>query len=155
MRRGLKGGGQRGEQRGEKWREHCRKCRRKRLKGGTEYGGRRGEIKEKNATDVKGSVPAPTDVKYCELDNPSLLIRYVRKVCKSPLKLVTSLAATKLKTVVSPFNPLYKLQLTLARVTVATALPVEEMGPAPPSAASQIMISYSLLPLAVEDVKRS
>ena len=33
--------------------------------------------------------------------------------------------------------------------------PVEEMGPAPPKAASQIMISYSLDPVEVDEVNMS
>jgi len=42
-----------------------------------------------------------------------------------------------------------------AIVGVATGEPVEDIGPAPPKAASQIMISYSLEPVAVLDVKIS
>lgn len=38
---------------------------------------------------------------------------------------------------------------------VAMGPPDDEMGPAPPSAASQIMTSYSELPLAEEDVNKS
>ena len=51
--------------------------------------------------------------------------------------------------------PEYSLKLTLSMVTVATAEPVLEMGPAPPRAASQIMISYALDPPAVAEVKIS
>ena len=40
-------------------------------------------------------------------------------------------------------------------VAVAIGDPVEEIGPAPPIAANQIMISYSLVPPAVEAVKIS
>jgi len=40
-------------------------------------------------------------------------------------------------------------------VGVAMAEPVLEMGPAPPSAASQTMISYWAEPDAVEDVNKS
>lgn len=40
-------------------------------------------------------------------------------------------------------------------VGVETGDPVEDMGPAPPSAASQIMISYSLEPVAVLEVNIS
>lgn len=40
-------------------------------------------------------------------------------------------------------------------VAVAIGEPVEEIGPAPPIAANQIMISYSLVPPAVEAVKIS
>jgi hypothetical protein len=40
-------------------------------------------------------------------------------------------------------------------VTVAMGLPIAEMGPAPPSAASQTMISNSFLPPAVDEVKMS
>jgi len=40
-------------------------------------------------------------------------------------------------------------------VGVAIAEPVEEIGPAPPRAASQIMISYSSLPVAVLEVNIS
>jgi hypothetical protein len=74
---------------------------------------------------------------------------------RSPLKSSTAEVATKLKTVVSPLGPLYKSQVVPAMVGVATVLPVEEMGPAPPMASSQIMISYSLLPDADEDVNIS
>lgn len=56
---------------------------------------------------------------------------------------------------VSPFSPEYKLNSVPAMVVVAIAEPVEEIGPAPPMAANQIMISYSLVPPAVEAVKRS
>jgi len=73
----------------------------------------------------------------------------------SPEKLVASLVATKLNTLVLPLYPEYNLKLTLSMVTVATAEPVLEMGPAPPRAASQIIISYSLDPPAVEEVKMS
>lgn len=38
---------------------------------------------------------------------------------------------------------------------VAMDDPVEEIGPAPPRAASQIMISYSEVPVAVLEVKAS
>jgi hypothetical protein len=54
-----------------------------------------------------------------------------------------------------PFIPLYNFQLFPARVTVAIGLPVLEIGPAPPSAASQIIISYSADPAAVLEVNRS
>jgi hypothetical protein len=40
-------------------------------------------------------------------------------------------------------------------VGVETGEPVEEMGPAPPRAASQIMISYSFDPVDVLEVKMS
>ena len=73
----------------------------------------------------------------------------------SPEKLVASLEATKLNTLVLPLYPEYSLKLTLSIVTVATAEPVLEIGPAPPMAASQIMISYSLDPPAVLEVKIS
>lgn len=42
-----------------------------------------------------------------------------------------------------------------AMVGVETGEPVEEIGPAPPRAASQIMISYSFDPVAVLEVKIS
>jgi hypothetical protein len=54
-----------------------------------------------------------------------------------------------------PFIPSYSFQLFPASVTVAISFPVAEIGPAPPNAASQIMISYSALPVAVLDVNRS
>lgn len=44
----------------------------------------------------------------------------------------------------SPLGPEYNFQEDPAIVTVAMADPVLEMGPAPPYAASQIMISYWL-----------
>lgn len=55
----------------------------------------------------------------------------------------------------APFRPEYSFQLTLLMVTVATADPVLEIGPAPPIAASQIIISYSLVPVAEEEVNMS
>jgi hypothetical protein len=79
----------------------------------------------------------------------------LKKFRISPEKLVVSLVATKLYTVVEPFGPENSFQLTPSMVTVATAEPVLEMGPAPPSAASQIIISYSFEPVAVEDVNIS
>lgn len=54
-----------------------------------------------------------------------------------------------------PFGPLYSFQLTLLMVTVAMAEPVLEIGPAPPRAASQIIISYSFEPVEVEEVNMS
>jgi len=56
---------------------------------------------------------------------------------------------------VEPFSPLYSLKLTPPIVGVATGEPVLEIGPAPPSAASQIMISYSLEPDADDEVNMS
>ncbi len=56
---------------------------------------------------------------------------------------------------VEPFGPLYSLKVTPAIVGVATGDPVLEIGPAPPRAASQIMISYSLAPDAVDEVNMS
>lgn len=96
----------------------------------------------------------------------------------SPLKLSTWLSARNEKTVVEPFGPLYRLQEEPAMVTDATgvALPSEpyvpgtqsqwfqertedehllEIGPAPPRAASQIIISYSFDPPADDEVNRS
>jgi len=73
----------------------------------------------------------------------------------SPEKLEVWLVATKLNTIVEPFFPEYSFQLTPSIVTVATAEPVLEMGPAPPNAASQIMISYSFEPVADEEVNMS
>lgn len=73
----------------------------------------------------------------------------------SPEKFVVVDDATKLYTVMLPFFPEYKLHFTPAMVVVATGDPVEEIGPAPPSAASQTMISYSLSPLALELRKMS
>lgn len=40
-------------------------------------------------------------------------------------------------------------------VVVETGVPVDEIGPAPPMAANQIMISYWLVPPAVAAVKIS
>lgn len=79
----------------------------------------------------------------------------MRKSKISPEKLVTSLAATKLYTVVEPLGPLYSFQLTPEIVGVEMGEPVLDIGPAPPMAASQIMISYSFEPLAEDEVKRS
>ena len=60
---------------------------------------------------------------------------------RSPLKFVISEDATKLKTVVLPFGPLYSLNVVPPIFGVAIGEPVEEIGPAPPSAASQTMTS--------------
>jgi hypothetical protein len=65
------------------------------------------------------------------------------KSFRSPLKLFWSDAATKLKTVIWLFWPCHRFHDAPARVTVAMDEPVELMGPAPPRALSQIMISYS------------
>lgn len=74
----------------------------------------------------------------------------------SPEKSVCSVAATKLYTVVAPLGPLYRFHETPPMVGEAMGVvPVDEMGNEPPSAASQIMISYSLLPLGLELVNRS
>lgn len=59
------------------------------------------------------------------------------------------------ETYICPFFPLYSFQLVPAKVTVAIGLPVAEIGPAPPSAASHIMTSYSGEPDAVDEVNRS
>lgn len=85
---------------------------------------------------------------------------------------MTWLCATNEKTVIAPLGPEYRFHFTPAIVGVATTEPVEEMGlcgvkqgepfkwrsktyPAPPKAASQIMISYEAEPVAEEEVKRS
>jgi hypothetical protein len=73
----------------------------------------------------------------------------------SPLKFVTSLCATKEKTVVSPLGPLKRFQVDPAMVGVDTGDPVDDIGPAPPRAASQIMISYSDEPVALAAVNMS
>ena len=104
---------------------------------------------------VNVSVPAPMLVRYWLVGSPWLLVRYEMKFFRSPLKLDCALDATKLKTVCTPLLPLYSFQLTPPIVGVAIVLPVEEMGPAPPSALSQIMISYCEVPLAEDPVKRS
>jgi hypothetical protein len=57
--------------------------------------------------------------------------------------------------VVSPFGPEYNLKEDPAMVAVAIGDPVEEIGPAPPRAANQIMISNSLVPPAVDAVNKS
>lgn len=75
----------------------------------------------------------------------------MKKSSRSPEKEVVVELATKLYTVISPLGPSYRLKLTPPMVVVAMAEPVEEMGPAPPSAASQTMISYSSEPEAVDD----
>ncbi len=56
---------------------------------------------------------------------------------------------------VSPLGPEYKFQTMSLMVGVDTGDPVEDIGPAPPSAASQTIISNSLLPVAVELVNIS
>jgi hypothetical protein len=83
------------------------------------------------------------------------LSRYLKKFNKSPEKLVAELEARKLYTVMEPLGPLYNFQLTPLIVVVAIADPVLEIGPAPPSAPSQTMTSYSLDPEAEEDVNIS
>lgn len=59
------------------------------------------------------------------------------------MKEVCSVRATKLKTVQEEFGPLKRSQVVPAISTVATGLPVLLIGPAPPRAATQIMISYA------------
>lgn len=86
---------------------------------------------------------------------PSFSTRYVKKSYRSPSKSATELLATKLNTCMSPLYPSYKSQVVPAIVGVATVLPVEEMGPAPPRASSQTMISYSSLPVAEDEVNMS
>lgn len=110
-----------------------------------------------------GSVPAPVLIKYWLLDKPWLLVKYEMKTFKSPLKLeiVLPLAGKNEYTSLTPLLPLYNFQLYPANVTVATGVGfpeasyVAEIGPAPPYAASQTMISFSLEPVAEEEVKRS
>lgn len=104
---------------------------------------------------VKGSLPAPMDKRYWLSAMPSLSTRYDKKSYRSPSKSATALLATKLNTCVSPLYPSYKSQVVPAMVGVATVLPVEEMGPAPPRASSQTMISYSSLPVAEDEVNMS
>ncbi|GMF14101.1 unnamed protein product [Phytophthora lilii] len=74
---------------------------------------------------------------------------------RSPEKLLTVSVVTNEYTVVSPFTPLYRLNSVPAMVVVAIAEPVLEIGPAPPIAANQIIISNSLSPSEVELVNRS
>jgi hypothetical protein len=74
---------------------------------------------------------------------------------RSPEKLATWLVATKLYTVIEPFGPLNSFQLIPAIVGVAIGEPVLEIGPAPPRAASHIMISYSSDPAADDDENMS
>lgn len=56
---------------------------------------------------------------------------------------------------VSPFGPEYKLNVLPAMTTDAIGDPVDEIGPAPPMAANQIIISYWFLPPAVAAVNIS
>jgi len=86
---------------------------------------------------------------------PWLLSKYLKKARRSPEKLDFSLWATKLYTVMAPFGPENRFQVTPSMVGVAMGEPVLEMGPAPPSAASQTIISYSSEPVAEEDVNIS
>jgi hypothetical protein len=131
---------------------------------------------------TNGSVPAPTLCRIWLLGNPCFPVKYLTNSIKSPLKLLIWLLATKLKTfytrrnaslaspfrcvlcvqaeereahTILPFIPSYNFQLFPARVTVAIGCPDAEMGPAPPNAASQIMISYCADPVAVLDVNKS
>ena len=55
----------------------------------------------------------------------------------------------------SPLGPEKSFHEMPLMVGVAIGEPVEEMGPAPPSAASHIMISNSLAPVAVLEVNIS
>lgn len=93
--------------------------------------------------------------RYWLEEKPSLSMRYVKKSMRSPEKLLTVSEATNEYTVVSPLAPVYRLNEVSAMVVVATAEPVLEMGPAPPRAASQIIISNSLSPVDVEAVNKS
>jgi hypothetical protein len=104
---------------------------------------------------VNGSVPAPILRRYWLDGKPSLLSKYLKKFSRSPEKLETWLETTKLYRVVSPFGPEYSFQPTPSMVGVAIGEPVLEMGPAPPSAVSQTMISYSSEPVAEEEVNMS
>ena len=104
---------------------------------------------------VNGSEPAPILKRYWLEGNPSLLSKYLKKSNRLPEKPVTGLEATKLYTFVEPFIPENSFQLTPSMVVVAIGEPVLEMGPAPPSAASQIITSYSLEPVDEEDVNMS
>jgi len=103
-----------------------------------------------------GSVPAWTLSRYWLVDKPWFDSRYVKKSFRLPEKLeMLAPLVTKLYTVMAPFLPLYSFQLWPATVGVATGEPVLEIGPAPPRAASQTMISYSALPPEVEEVNMS
>jgi len=92
------------------------------------------------------------------------LIRYVRNVLMSPLKLVMvvpDVEGRKLKTLLAPFDPLYRFQVWPARempLATGTGCPAElytnEMGPAL-KFASQIMISLTAEPPALFDVNIS
>ena len=110
----------------------------------------------KSAWDpVNGSVPACTSVRY-KLDcNPWFFSRYWKNPIRFPEKLLVGDDATKLYTCMLPFFPDQRSHETSPMVVDATDFPVDEMGPAPPRAASQIMISYSASPLTVEERKRS
>jgi hypothetical protein len=84
------------------------------------------------------------------------VVRYVKNSFRSPEKLVISLWATKEYTVVAPFGPEKRFHAWPPMVGVSIGVePVVEMGPAPPMAASQTMISNSLAPVAVLDVNIS
>jgi hypothetical protein len=100
-------------------------------------------------------VPAPILVRYWLDEKPSLLSKYSKKLSRSPEKFVASLSATKLYTVVSPFGPENNFQVMPPMLGVETGEPVLEIGPAPPSAASQTIISYSFEPPEEEDVNMS
>ena len=100
---------------------------------------------------VKGSVPAWTSVRYREDWRPWLCSKYAKKSIRSPEKVCVDEDATKLYTCMFPFLPDHSSHDIPPMVVDAMAFPVDEMGPAPPRAASQTMISYSALPSAVED----
>lgn len=81
--------------------------------------------------------------KYRLSSTPSLSTKNWKKGNRSPLKLLTCSGATKLNTVCAPFEPVKTFQVDPSIVGVAMGVEPElEIGPAPPSAASQIMISY-------------
>lgn len=100
-------------------------------------------------------MPAPRLNKYWFDGNPLLLCKYLTNANRSPEKLFTWLEATKLNTFIAPLFPENSFQLTPAMEGVETGDPVLEIGPAPPSAVSQIIISYSVDPVELEDVNMS
>jgi hypothetical protein len=84
------------------------------------------------------------------------VVRYVKNSLRSPEKLVISLWATNEYTVVAPLGPEKRFHACPPIVGVSMGVePVVEMGPAPPMAASQTMISNSFEPVAVLEVNIS
>jgi len=110
-----------------------------------------------------GSVPACAVTKYWEELKYPLDVKYLRKRLMSALKfvLVEPSARRNEKTLLYPFDPVYRFQVKPARLmldTVGTGFPVASqlwaMGPAL-KLSSQIIISFSPEPPDVDDVKRS